>query len=47
MLKTVPFSPSQPRRAETRRSAAAFSVARLLATYPSGNELLRQLEVGG
>jgi hypothetical protein len=36
MLKTASFSPSQPRRAETRRSAAACSVAHLAATYHRG-----------
>ena len=36
MLKTATFSPSQPQRAGTRRSAAAFSVACLAATYPRG-----------
>jgi len=47
MPKTALFSPAQPRRAETRRSAASFSVACRAATYPLGNELLWQHEVGG
>ena len=47
MLKTSPFSPAQPRRAETRLFPGCVLGSSKSSTYPSGKELLRQLGVGG